>query len=286
MLVRCSSTILLFLTVKSRAYSKPLYSPPERTVVLLYHKPINVVTTHAANDVKGRMNVYDDVLSMKGFSGWNHVGKSADRERTPASFAEATQIRSKLHAIGRLDAETTGLLLLTNDGGLVHHVTNKDSVSHQHHGNPVFKTYEALVMGFYDNHSPLLEKMRTQGVNIGDKYGGTTRPVDELIVKTNPTLKSTLVSLTICEGKNRQIRRMFHALGSGVIRLCRTQIGRSLTLSSVPMAGQWRILTEKEVETALDWRPRYIGEVSALSRAGKTTKAVTGTSRRRKRSNF
>ena len=254
----------------------------ERTVVLLYHKPAGVVTTHATDDCLGRPNVYDDIRTMKGYTG---NGSSDAVDKMMLSFEEVTGISSKLHAIGRLDADTTGLLLLTNDGGLVHRVTNyKNAVSssadentgecHRNDGQQkqeqqqqqqqqqqekaiISKTYQAHVMGYHLANSTVLEQMRTIGVDLGAKHGGMTLPVRDISVLEHPTRKSTLISLTIVEGKNRQIRRMFHASGSGVMKLKRTHVG-NLTLEGVQGEGQWRVLSEEEVQNCLHWTPRKL----------------------------
>ncbi len=225
----------------------------ERTVVLLYHKPANVVTSHVSDD--SRTTVYDEILSMKGFASSSTTPMGSNDK----SFEQATRIYSKLHAIGRLDADTTGLLLLTNDGGLVHHVTNRNALTHDQMSStsgPITKTYEALIMGHHDAKSlqPLWE-----GVDIGSKYGGMTRPVDDLQILDHPNHKSTLVSITISEGKNRQIRRMFHSLGSGVMKLKRTKIGNFLTLDEVD-EGSWRILSDDEVRHCLGWEARNLDD--------------------------
>eukprot|EP00977_Amphora_coffeiformis_P002154 scaffold425_cov175-Amphora_coffeaeformis.AAC.13 len=219
----------------------------ERTIVLLYNKPPNVVTSHAVEDVKGRRNVYQDVTSMEGCI----MPLSSDK--IAMSFEEVTGIKSRLHAVGRLDADTTGALLLTNDGGLVHDVTNRNA----RHSQPVSKTYHAVIMGYHSNDSVIFQKMREHGVNIGEKYGGMTQPVQDLHVLDYPTPKSTTVSLTISEGKNRQIRRMFHAMGSGVMKLKRVCIGHGLELGSLE-EGQWRILSDEEVRTCLSYSPRLL----------------------------
>jgi pseudouridine synthase len=256
----------------------------ERTVVLLFHKPPNVVTSHRCEDA--RTTVYDEVENMKGFvvtsssssdnttttttststsTSTNSAGSSS------SSLEQATGIRSKLHAIGRLDADTTGLLLLTNDGGLVHHVTNPNAPTHNSAQDAISKTYEALIMGHHDEAS--LESL-WQGVDIGAKYGGMTQPVHALSILDHPTRKSTVVSLTICEGKNRQVRRMFHALGSGVMKLKRTHIGHDLTLDGVEQ-GQWRLLSDQEIRDSLSWEPKRIAEeVAAAAAAGKKKKTV------------
>jgi pseudouridine synthase len=225
----------------------------ERTVVLLYNKPANVVTTHALDDIKGRRNVYQEIYSMQG-----KVDADLTAESTPLAggvthFETLTGIRSRLHAVGRLDADTTGALLLTNDGALVHHVTNRDAAG----AHVVSKTYEAVVMGCHGNDSDVFRQMREDGIHIGEKYGGWTRPVDDLYVMEHPTEKSTRVSLTISEGKNRQIRRMFHAVGSGVMKLKRTRIGDGLDLEDLT-EGQWRILSDDEVRSTLAYTPRFL----------------------------
>jgi len=222
-------------------------STSESTVVLLYNKPANVVTSHVHSE-DARPTVYDEIQSMKGFV--------ASKEEL--SFQEATGIQSKLHAIGRLDAETTGLLLLTNDGRLVHHVTNPsakhDDTQQKTTPKVITKTYQAWIMGHHTEET--LEPIR-KGVDIGAKYGGMTKPVHDLTILEHPNHKSTVVSLTISEGKNRQVRRMFHAIGSGVMKLHRTAIGQDLTLDGV-QEGEWRILSSEEVRHALFYEPREL----------------------------
>lgn len=234
--------------------------PPERSVVILYNKPPDVVTSHVSED--SRPTVYDDIHSMKGFITANN-GTIYDK---PPTFEQVTGIRSKLHAIGRLDADTSGLLLLTNDGALVHHVSNPNALQHHDPNGPtITKTYEALIMGRQTDES--LAAVRN-GVDIGKKYGGMTKPVHELKILSHPNHKSTLISITISEGKNRQIRRMFHAVGSGVMKLRRTQIGDDLSLQDVD-EGQWRILSDEEVQKSLNWLPRIITQEVPLMRGKK-----------------
>jgi pseudouridine synthase len=209
---------------------------------------------------------------------------------------------TKIHPVGRLDADTSGLLLFTNDGGLVHHVTNPsahwNNENHNHLGingrkssnttSSMTKSYTALVMGHLNGTQ--LQLLR-DGVDIGAKYGGVTKPAIAVEVLDHPTLKSTLVNITISEGRNRQIRRMFHSVQSGVMKLHRTRIGnlslelldngngepeggggvdddgddRPITTTippSLPVLtlkeGQWRILTQKEVSEALGFEPRQV----------------------------
>jgi 23S rRNA pseudouridine2605 synthase len=267
--------------------------PPERTVVLLYHKPPQVVTTHASDDPLGRRNVYEDVASMVGFVGpRREKPPSRSRRREPShsvssDFQDATGIRpgTKLHAVGRLDADTTGLLLLTNDGGLVHHATNKNarslrrprgSIDHDGHDDAedetraaIPKTYEATIMGRHDDASLLLCRVRSRdGVDLGPKHGGRTMPVLDARVLDHPSPSTTTVSVTLAEGKNRQIRRVFHALGSGVIRLKRVRIGSHLTLDGLEPEGSWRVLSDDEVRGSLRWTPRLLDGSTSPYRPG------------------
>ena len=230
----------------------------EKTVVIAYHKPPNVITSHfdeeALMSTKSgpRTTVYDDIQSPQGW-----VGRTTTTVQTKTSWKEITGIQSKLHAIGRLDCDTTGLLLLTNDGGLVHHVTNPAAKTLA--VKAVTKTYEALIMGHHSDDCPEFQAMRTVGVDIGAKYGGMTQPAIHLTVLDHPTAKTTLVSITIAEGRNRQVRRMFHSIGSGVMQLKRTNIGEHLNLEGLEL-GQWRVLSDEEVSRALDWRVRTLGD--------------------------
>lgn len=252
----------------------------ERTVVILYHKPPNVITSHSNVDAlpktsnriqKQRRTVYEDIFSRNGFID-HSKGCCLQQQLLP---------RSKLHAIGRLDVDTTGLLLLTNDGGLVHHVTNPNS------SIVISKTYEAVIMGHWNDTSPAILGMKQHGVDIGSNYGGWTRPPLSLVILNHPTPKSTRVEITICEGKNRQVRRMFHAIQSGVITLKRTRIGNALTCNDLNQ-GQWRFLTDQEVETFLDWKPRYLtikncGDGNHGGRRNRSTVSMERQRRKRKR---
>jgi pseudouridine synthase len=230
----------------------------EKTVVIAYHKPPNVLTSHSDEEAlkaaKNRRTVYDDIESMQGWTG-----------NAGGDWRSVTGIvKSRLHAIGRLDCDTTGLLLLTNDGGLVHHVTHPTSKTTTSGSScrvpSITKTYEAVIMGYHDDNSTSFETMRLVGVDIGPKYGGMTRPAVDLTVLDYPTAKSTRVSITISEGRNRQVRRMFHSIGSGVMKLKRVRIGPKLSLEGLEKEGQWRILCEAEVWNALGWASRTLLE--------------------------
>jgi pseudouridine synthase len=234
----------------SAAFSTRSFTPKEdlardgslrTTQVILYHKPVDVVTTHARDDILGRPNVYQDLISR------------SNSDDLPSGFPLGW------HAVGRLDAPTSGLLLLTNDGGLVHHVTNPQASSTAN-GGPIAKTYEALVMGYHDEDSPMWPRFRQGGMEI--RKNQYTLPVHDVQVLDHPSASTTQVSLTIVEGMNRQVRLMFHACGSGVMRLKRTAIGLGsngfLLIDMVPMEGDWCFLTDAQVKSTLGWTCRSL----------------------------
>lgn len=137
----------------------------------------------------------------------------------------------RIYPVGRLDYNTSGLLLLTNDGELANHIT--------HPSGTIEKTYVAEVKGFF--HISDAQKLR-RGVDIGDRH--PTAPADiEIIRQTDST--STVV-IKIHEGRNRQVRRMMEAVGHDVVRLERTAIG-NLRLGHLK-TGRYRKLSDKEIE--------------------------------------
>ena len=141
----------------------------------------------------------------------------------------------RIYPVGRLDADTSGLLLLTNDGDFAQHV------AHPRHSTT--KRYEALVKGCPSSEA--LHMLRTGGVIPED--GGeqhTTAPAKVDILRHIGN--DCLLSLTLHEGRKRQIRRMLNTVGYPVITLTRVAVG-SLTLKGVPL-GKWRYLAENEVD--------------------------------------
>jgi 23S rRNA pseudouridine2605 synthase len=135
----------------------------------------------------------------------------------------------RLFPVGRLDLETSGALLLTNDGELAHRL--------MHPSFGVSKEYLARVGGL---PTPLvLERLRT-GVLLED---GITAPARVSLVKGGRA--SAQISLTIHEGRNRQVRRMLAAVGHPVLSLKRVRFG-PLTLTAL-QPGEWRRLREEEV---------------------------------------
>ncbi|MGM9538384.1 MAG: pseudouridine synthase [Candidatus Onthomonas sp.] len=175
----------------------PLKQAPQR-VCLMLNKPRGYVTT--LSDEQGRPTVAQ-LISGCGY---------------------------RLYPIGRLDLNSEGLLLMTNDGDLAQHLT--------HPSHKVEKEYHVRVTGPVDKALPMLRQPMTVD---GERFLGARVRV------LSQTEESTLLSMTITQGKKRQIRRMCRAAGLTVHRLRRVREG-SLRLDDLP-SGQWRWLTEQEI---------------------------------------
>lgn len=139
------------------------------------------------------------------------------------------EIKSRVFPVGRLDYDTEGLLLLTNDGDFTYKVTH-----------PKFnmdKTYIAIIKGGIKVSS--LNLLR-RGITIEDYK---TSPAEVEILDAEKGV--TTIKITIHEGKNRQVRKMFDAVGCRVIELKRISIG-TVELGTLPL-GRWRYLTSHEI---------------------------------------
>jgi len=172
---------------------------PEAVVAVLLNKPRGVVTT--ASDPQGRPTVTGLVA-----------------------------VDARLFPVGRLDRDTTGVLILTNDGALADHLM------HPRHG--VAKTYRARVQG--EPAEADLDRLRA-GVELDD---GPTAPA------AVHYRGSSVVEITIHEGRNRQVRRMCAAIGHPVIHLHRTAYA-GLTAERLE-PGEWRELTAAEIAELRD----------------------------------
>lgn len=141
-------------------------------------------------------------------------------------------IKERVYPVGRLDYDTEGLLLLTNDGEFANLLTHPS-----HH---VPKTYHATVKGV--PHGSALEQLQ-KGIKLED---GMTQPAEVEYHDVDTEKNEATISITIYEGRNRQVRRMFEAVGHKVIRLKRIKFGE-LGLQQLGR-GKYRHLTPREVE--------------------------------------
>lgn len=176
---------------------KPLRAAEK--VYLLFYKPKGYLTTY--KDPDGRPTIYD---VMKG-------------------------VDEKVFPVGRLDLDTSGLLLLTNDSQFAEQITNPEF--------KIPKTYLVKSSGRLSDEQ--LEQLRA-GVVLKD---GPTRPAT--VMRLRDAGNHTFFEITITEGRNRQVRRMIEAIGSKVSKLVRTRIG-ALEIGQLQV-GALRELTAKEV---------------------------------------
>ena len=195
---------------------KPLRAVPRRYVLL--YKPKGYLTT--ARDPEGRPTVYD---LTRDCGAW-------------------------LSPVGRLDLDTSGLLLLTNDTDFAERIMNPEY--------KVAKTYQvktSVVLG-----DEQLEMLRS-GLQLSD---GPTRPA--VVKRLRDSERYSFVEITITEGRNRQVRRMIEALGAKVLKLVRTAIGE-IRIGDLPI-GKWRDLTEEELRGLGGRGARFSGSAKSHSR--------------------
>lgn len=178
---------------------KPVQST-ENKVYYAMNKPLGVITS--VNDDRGRMTVVD-IMS---------------------------DVEERVFPVGRLDYNTSGLLLLTNDGDFANRI--------MHPGRRVDKTYRVRVAG---NISKIKISVLRAGVRLG-KFKTSPARVDVITWNRH----SMILEVTIHEGKNRQIRRMFEAVGYPVQELERISIGNMKLGHLKP--GQYRKLSRRELE--------------------------------------
>ena len=176
----------------------------EKQVYYLLNKPRGVISS--AHDEKGRRTVVD--------------------------ILREDEIEERIYPVGRLDYDTTGLLLLTNDGALANKM--------MHPKFAVDKTYVAKVKGLISNDD--LKQLRT-GVKVD---GRRTKPAKTRLKDTDREKKTSIVQLTIHEGHYHQVKRMLAAVGHPVIKLHRESYG-FLNLQGV-QPGDYRELRPEEVK--------------------------------------
>jgi 23S rRNA pseudouridine2605 synthase len=154
-----------------------------------------------------------------------YVSTRSDPERRPTVIDLLQGINEYVYPVGRLDYDSEGLLILTNDGDLAARLT------HPRHG--VARVYEARVLGVPDDHD--IDRLQKGVVVDGRKTGRADVNV----------LGPGHLRVTVREGRNRQVRKMCEAIGHPVTRLTRVAIGPITDARLKP--GKWRELTEAEV---------------------------------------
>lgn len=175
--------------------------------------------------LEGREKVYVLLNKPRGY-----LASLADPEGRPLVSELVPAALGRLHPVGRLDFNTEGLLILTNDGELTNFITSAR--------NEVAKVYEVKVKGVPPE--PAITRLR-RGVRLED--GVRTAPAQ--ITKTGETATNSWYEVILHEGRNQQIRQMFDVIGHSVLKLRRVSIGH-LRDKRLPI-GKWRRLTDAEV---------------------------------------
>jgi 23S rRNA pseudouridine2605 synthase len=180
----------------------------------------------------------------------------ADPEGRPLVTDLLPASLGRLHPVGRLDFNTEGLLILTNDGELTNFITQAR--------NGVAKVYEARVKGLPPENA--IERLR-RGITLDD--GTRTAPAE--IKRLDETDANSWFEIVLHEGRNQQIRRMFDAIGHSVVKLRRVRIG---SLHDERLAvKQWRMLLPEEVARLMKKRrkpsPRAEPKGRAASHGGR-----------------
>jgi len=187
----------------------------ERDVVTLDGKPVTA-----------RRRIYIALYKPKGF-----ITSSGDPQARPTVYDLVRDLDAFVVPVGRLDQDTSGLLLMTNDTAFAEWIMNPE--------NEVPKTYLAKAATVLSEDQ--LEQLR-RGVELDD---GPTKPAE--VRRSRDSGKHSFLELTIREGRNREVRRMIEAVGSRVLKLVRTSVG-PLKLGSLEI-GRYRELTAEEVKS-------------------------------------
>ncbi len=151
-----------------------------------------------------------------------------DPEKRPTVYDLTQDAGTWLSPVGRLDLDTSGLLLMTNDTAFAERITNP--------AHEIPKTYQVKCSTLITDEQ--LQQLR-DGIELSD---GPTRPAQ--VTRLRDSAKYSFLELTITEGRNRQVRRMVEAVGSKVLKLVRVAIG-PIRIGSLAI-GKWRHLTPEE----------------------------------------
>ena len=185
-----------------------------------------------------------------------YLSSTSDPEQRPLAIdLLPPNLKNKVHTVGRLDFNTEGLLILTNDGDLTNAVTKAGRVP---------KVYHAKVKGHPADEQ--IARLR-RGLSIG---GRRTAPAEISMLEATDA-DNAWYQVVLREGRNQQIRKMFDAIGHSVVKLRRVQIGH-ITDVGLPI-GKWRALTESEVKRLKTAAPKTTRvEISSVGKPGGPTR--------------
>lgn len=196
-------------------------------------------TKVSANDVikiNNKVLQFNDYLYLAFYKPINCLTTLKDPKHRPTIMPYFSDIKVRIYPVGRLDFDTTGLLLMTNDGEFSNQIL--------HPKYKINKVYQVLCQGIL---SATQIKQLTKGVKINNNI--ITAPAKVTIIKTNDKKQETLINLTIHQGYKNQVKQMLQAVGSKVLALKRIAIG-NITLEGLK-SGKYRVLSVKEKDALL-----------------------------------
>jgi len=202
-----------------------LLGAPGRRAYLLLHKPVGYLST--LSDPQGRPTI--------------------------ATLLRESGFKERVYPVGRLDYNSSGLLLMTNDGELANLLMSRNTA--------VPRTYHAKLEGFPEERD--LKRLEAGIVLDGRKtVPASVKPLGERSHRQKPWYEITLV-----EGRYHQVRRMFDRIGQPVVKLKRVRIAFLTDSGLAP--GQWRSLTQAEVRRLKTWKPGSSEERSSQRRSAR-----------------
>jgi len=220
----------------------------------------NVIDTRQRSAIRERDRVYLMLNKPRGVI--STASDPGGRPNVVALVQPALSSGERVYPVGRLDADSTGLVLLTNDGELAHRL------AHPRHG--VAKEYRVTVQGQLTSEALARLSKGLYLADVNDRAGGAKRARPERLRVLNQKRDRSrgdlsLVSVTLREGQNREIRRLFARVGTKVRRLERIALG-PLQLGGLPI-GKYRRLRAPEVEAL--YRAAGLSKVAAPSPPGR-----------------
>ncbi|MFA7245134.1 MAG: pseudouridine synthase [Candidatus Magasanikbacteria bacterium] len=195
---------------KTKTFVKRTFDSPVNNngkVYIILNKPVGYITSASSEQGESVL----DLLTSQ-----NCVMKGGE-------------VKARVYPVGRLDKDSEGLVLLTNDGDLTNELTHP---RYEHE-----KEYEITIDGFLTKDAV---KILTKGMQIGDDYVNGIQ-----LVKEFKKGRTSIITAILTEGKNRQIRKMFGSIGYRVMTLRRSRINK-LKLGVLPV-GKWKYITKDKI---------------------------------------
>lgn len=228
-----------------RAIAKSGYTSRRKAEVLILEKRVKV-NNEVVSELGAKVSS-DDIITIDGvelskeakvyylINKPGDVLSSVSDDRGRKVVVDLINDKRRIYPVGRLDLDTTGLLMLTNDGNFTNAMI--------HPSYEISKVYEVIIDIFLNDTKK--RQLETGIILDGEK----TLPAKVVVNRFDRKKQISLVTITLREGKNRQVKRMFEAVGAKVLKLHRSQVG-TLTLKDLKV-GEYRKMSKEEVAKLL-----------------------------------